>query len=252
MTDQEPRIGTELQTTLTSGRQSALKTYQDLFIGRRSLWATFKYEAIVRLCQGTSGAWGLFWRKVLYRRLFRQARGVVFGRNVTVRHGRKITIGRGTVIDDDVVLDAKGPDTSHITIGENCYIGRGTILSCKGGSIEIGAASNFGAYCQIQAESPVIIGCDVLFAGYVYVVAGGNHDFIRIDIPIIRQPMVRKGGIRIGDDCWLAARVTVLDGAHVGRGSVIGAGAIVTKPIPDYSVAFGAPAVVRINRQGEG
>lgn len=250
MPDEPPRTGTELQTALTTRRQSALRTYQDLFIGRRTLAATLKYEFIMRLSQGTSGAWGLFLRKVLFRRLFKRARGVVFGRNVTVRHGGKIEIGRGTVIDDDVVLDAKGGDASHITIGENCYIGRGTILSLKGGSIEIGDRSNFGAYCQIQAEGPVTVGRDVLFASYVYVVAGGNHGFMRLDLPIIRQASASQTGIRIGDDCWLAARVVVLDGAHVGQGSVIGAGAVVTKPIPDYSIAMGMPAVVKANRKG--
>lgn len=242
--------GTALQTALTARRRSPLRTYQDLFIGQPGLLPMLKYELVVRLCQRTPGAWGLLLRRLIYPCLFKRARGVTFGADVTVRHGHKISIGRGTVIDDGVVLDAKGSETSHITIGDHCYIGRGTILSCKGGSIEIGENANFGAYCQVQAESPVAIGRDVLFASYVYVVAGGSHDFMRLDIPIIRQPMVTKGGIRIGDDCWLGARVVVLDGAHIGRGSVVGASATVTKPLPDYSVAIGTPAKVKISRKG--
>jgi len=250
MAENAPRVGTAMQDLLTRGRQSPMRTYQDLFIGRRSLAATLKYELIMHLCQRTPGALGLWLRKVLYPRLFRRARGVTFGANVTVRHAHKISIGRGTVIDEGVVLDAKGGEACHITIGEHCFIGRGTILSCKGTSIEIGDNANIGAYCQIQAESPVIIGRDFLAASYVYIVAGGNHDFLRLDIPIIRQSLVRKGGIRIGDDCWLAARVLVLDGAHIGTGCVVGASATVTKPLPDYSVAMGTPAKVRANRRG--
>lgn len=243
----DERIGTAMQDRLA--RRSAFRNYQDLFIGRRGLWPLLKHEGIMHLCQRTSGAWGLFWRKVLYRRLFKRAKGVIFGPNVTVRHGHKIEIGPGTVIDEGVVLDAKGDQSSHITIGANCYLGRGTILSCKGACIELGDNANLGAYCQIQAESPVIVGRDFLAASYVYIVAGGNHDFIRLDIPINRQALVRKGGVRIGDDVWLGARVVVLDGAHIGRGCVVGASATVTKPLPDYSVAIGSPAKVRINRQ---
>jgi len=248
MSDHGQRTGTALQDKLA--RQSPFRNYQDLFVGKRGLWPLLKYELVVRFCTNTSGAWGLFWRRVLFKWLLKKARGVVFGNHVTLRHPHKISIGEGTVIDDGVVLDAKGGETSHITIGRNCYIGRGTVLSCKGGSIEIGDHGNLGTYCQIQAESPVVIGRDALFASYVYIVAGGNHDFMRLDIPINRQILIKKGGIRIGDDCWLAARAVVLDGAHLGRGCVIGASTTVTKPLPEYSVAMGTPARVRINRKG--
>ena len=250
MPQDAPRIGTEMQDILVRSARSPMRTYQDLFIGNRSLADTIRYELVMHLCQRTPGALGLWLRRHLYPLLLKSARGVTFGAGVTLRHPRKISIGPGTVIDDGVVLDAKGGGDSHITIGRNCFIGRGTILSCKGGSIEIGENANLGAYCQIQAESPVVIGRDFLAASYVYIVAGGNHDFLRLDIPINRQRLIRKGGIRIGDDCWLAARVVVLDGAHIGNGCVVGACATVTRPLPEYSVAMGTPAKVRANRKG--
>lgn len=51
-------------------------------------------------------------------------------------------------------------------------------------------------------------------------------------------------GIVIEDDCWLGTGVKILDGVTIGKGSVIGAGAVVTKNIPSYSVAVGVPAKV--------
>ncbi len=54
--------------------------------------------------------------------------------------------------------------------------------------------------------------------------------------------MKTKGPLVIGPNCWLGARVTVLDGANIGEHCVIGAGAVVTKPIPRDSLALGVPA----------
>jgi acetyltransferase-like isoleucine patch superfamily enzyme len=74
-----------------------------------------------------------------------------------------------------------------------------------------------------------------------------NHKFDRIDIPIRLQGVSRQG-ITIEDDCWVGANVTFLDGAHVGRGCVIGAGSVVKGTIPPYSVIAGAPAKVLRSR----
>jgi acetyltransferase-like isoleucine patch superfamily enzyme len=56
------------------------------------------------------------------------------------------------------------------------------------------------------------------------------------------QPSLKKGGIVIQDDCWLGASVIVLDGISLEKGCVIGAGAVITKSIPAYSVVAGVPA----------
>ena len=60
----------------------------------------------------------------------------------------------------------------------------------------------------------------------------------------IRLQGIRANGIKIEDDVWLGVGSTVLDGVTIGKGSVIGAGAVVTKNIPPYSVAVGVPANV--------
>ena len=97
------------------------------------------------------------------------------------------------------------------------------------------------------------IGDNCLFAAHGYLVAGGNHDMSRTDIPIIQQPSVSRGGITIEPNVWLGARVTVLDGVTIGRDSVVGAGAVVTHDIPPFAVAAGVPArVIRDRRAGGG
>ncbi len=70
-----------------------------------------------------------------------------------------------------------------------------------------------------------------------------SHNFSDPNIPINQQGLTCKG-ILIEDDCWLGTGVRVLDGVTIGRGSIVGAGAVVTKSLPPYSIAVGVPARV--------
>ena len=62
------------------------------------------------------------------------------------------------------------------------------------------------------APADIIIARDVTIAAYCYLLAGGNHEFDRIDLPVLEQPSYHKGGVSIGAGSWRAAKVTVLDG----------------------------------------
>jgi acetyltransferase-like isoleucine patch superfamily enzyme len=114
----------------------------------------------------------------------------------------------------------------NLQVGENSGWNRGTWINAMGG-VEIGSNVIIGPYCIIQT---------------------GNHRFDQIDKPIRLQGYV-KDPVRIGDDCWLGANVIVLPGVTIGRGSVIGAGSVVTQDIPPYSVAVGNPARVVKSRK---
>src|SRR6185503_9440510 len=131
-----------------------------------------------------------------------------------------------------------------ITLGANVVLGRNTVLSCKGGSIVIGDNTNISVNCTVISETSVRIGANVLFAAYCYVIAGGNHGTDRTDIAIIQQDSVSKGGVVIEDNAWLGADVKVLDGVNIGRDSVAGAGSVVVRNIPAFTVATGMPAKV--------
>ncbi len=217
--------------------------YADLFLGEQGAWRLVRFELITLLFSSLPGALGLAMRKVFYPSLFRQVgRGVVFGRNVTIRHPHKISLGSNVFIDDNVVLDAKGEGNKGLHVGDNVYIGRNTILSCKNGSILIEDYVNISANCSLLSETEIRLGRYCFLAGHCYLVAGGNHSFDDLETPIMFQPSLSKGGIQIADDVWLGAGVIVLDGVSVGQGCVVGAGAVVTQPLSDYSVAVGSPA----------
>ena len=233
------------QKTLMDPKKGAARKYRDLFVGPGGFPFFLKYEIITTLFTSIPGALGFALRKFFFRRLFASVgRGVVFGRNMTLRHPRKIKIGNGVVFDDNTVLDAKGIDNTGIRIGDHVMVGRNTIISCKGGDIEIGDFANIGSNNTLLSESVLNIGKFVFTAGQTYMVAGGNHSFDRKDIPIWHQPSVSKGGIVIEDDVWIGASVTVVDGVKIRTGCVIGAGSVVHRNLPPYTVALGNPLAI--------
>jgi acetyltransferase-like isoleucine patch superfamily enzyme len=232
-----------VQKELIEKKGSFFSKYSTLFLGQKGFFLFLRYECVILLFSGMPGALGFFLRKIFYPSLFKKVgKGVVFGRNITLRHPKKITIGANTFIDDNVVLDAKGEENEGISIGENVYVGRNSILSCKEGSIYLDDFCNISANCMLLSETEIRLGKYCFLAGQCYLVAGGNHTFDDISTPIMFQPSYSKGGIQVGEDVWLAAGVIVLDGANVGRGTVVGAGSVVTESLPEYCIAVGSPA----------
>jgi acetyltransferase-like isoleucine patch superfamily enzyme len=113
----------------------------------------------------------------------------------------------------------------------------------QGGSITIGAGSRVHRGCHLIAYlAPIQIGCDVgiaqncAFYSYNHGIAPGE--------PISKQPLQTRGPIVIDDHAWLGVGVIVLSGVRIGKGAVIGAGAVVTDDIPDGAIALGVPARV--------
>jgi acetyltransferase-like isoleucine patch superfamily enzyme len=231
------------QKDLLDEKKGAVSKYRELFLGKVSFFFFLKYELVMLMFSWVPGALGFALRKWFFRGLFKKVgRGVVFGRNMTIRHPKKIEIGDNVVFDDNTVIDAKGEANSGLKIGNNVLVGRNTTISCKGGDIEIGDFSNIGPGNTIISESTLKIGKYVFTAGHVYMIAGGNHSFDRKDIPIWHQPSVSKGGIIMEDDIWIGASSTILDGVKIGTGAIIGAATLVHKRIKPYTVNLGVPA----------
>lgn len=232
-----------VQKELIEKKRSFFSKYSTLFLGQKGFFAFVRYECVILLFSGMPGALGFLLRKMFFPSLFKHVgKGVVFGRNVTVRHPKKIAIGDNTFIDDNVVLDAKGAENEGIRIGANVYVGRNTILSCKEGSITLEDYCNLSANCMLLSETAITLGKYCFLAGQCYLVAGGNHSFEDTAVPIMFQPSYSKGGIAVGEDVWLGAGVIVLDGATIGKGTVVGAGAVVTESLPESCIAVGSPA----------
>jgi len=121
--------------------------------------------------------------------------------------------------------------------GEDACISFGTIISGPGARIGRGVYT--GAYCCL---GEVALEDDVLLATGVSVMNGSRqHGIGRTDVPVRLQPGVMES-VTIGRGSWIGERAAVL--ADVGVGCVIGTGAVVTKPVPDYAIAVGVPAKV--------
>ena len=106
----------------------------------------------------------------------------------------------------------------------------------------IGSGCVFGYNNHITAIRDVVIEDQVLTANNVYI-SDNLHSYENINVPVMHQPVRFKKPVMIGRGSWIGENVCII-GASVGRNCVIGANAVVTRDIPDYSVAVGAPAVV--------
>ncbi len=138
-----------------------------------------------------------------------------------------------------VILRISTPGS--IKIGQNCGIGDYSRIRCFGlGQIKIGKNVSINEYAIIHSGQMIKIGDNVTLGAFCYI-NDTNHSFEKKDRPINLQEW-KAQGIEIEDDVWLGANVTVLDGVKIGKGAVVGAGAVVTKNIDSYSVAVGVPA----------
>lgn len=242
------RYEDKIQKEIFSDDRSKVAKYINLFVGKKGFWSLLKYEIITFMFQDMRGAIGIFFRNLFYPFLFKKVgKGVNFGKSITVRHPHKISIGNNVAIDDYCVLDAKGLDNNCITIGDNVFIGRGSILSCKNGDIILENNVNIGFNSEIFSGSRVVIGENTLIAAYVYII-GGGHDYSRIDIPISEQEKPSHG-IKVEKNCWIGASALIFDGVTIGQDTIIGAGALVSKNIPPFSIATGMPARVARSRK---
>jgi virginiamycin A acetyltransferase len=119
----------------------------------------------------------------------------------------------------------------------------GTIFSHP--TAEVGRTVYVGPYCCL---GDVTLEDDVLIGSHVSIANGGTqHGIDRLDIPVREQPGTWPR-VTIGRDTWIGDRAVVL--ADVGKHCVIGAGSVVSNPIPDYAIAVGVPARVVRYREG--
>ncbi len=120
--------------------------------------------------------------------------------------------------------------------GRGAGVERGVYFGI-GNHIAVGAYSGIGIDARLHGPGNITVGDHMMFAPDVVIVTG-NHRFGDVGEPIQGQ-----GGdvapVVIEDDVWIGIRVTILPGVTIGRGSVIGAGAVVTKDIPPFAIVGG-------------
>jgi maltose O-acetyltransferase len=124
--------------------------------------------------------------------------------------------------------------------GKNLNVEYGAFFH-SGSTISIGDNSGIGVKAHVSGT--ITIGNDVMM-GKDVIIMTVNHTFDRTDIPMNRQGFGKEKPVVIEDDVWICDRVIILPGVRVGKGSILGAGAVVTKDVPEYAIVGGMPAKV--------
>lgn len=175
------------------------------------------------------------------RRLFlKEAHGMLLvGKGVRISHGKHIHCGKNVKFED--YSEIHGLCSEGLNFGDYVTISRGVMIrpsSYYGGDYGIGLTmgehSSIGPYGYIGCSGKITIGKNVMFGPKCSLFAE-NHNFSDTEVSIKSQGVNQKG-ITIEDDCWIGSNVTILDGVTIGKGSVIGAGTLVTKDVPAGSV----------------
>ncbi len=142
-----------------------------------------------------------------------------------ISHPELITIGKGTQIlaESRIQLYPELVEKQpHLVIGENCF---------------------FGYRLCILGGADITIGKMVLMASDITVVSENHGIDPENELPYMKQQL-QIAPVSIGDNCWIGDKVIILPGVTIGEGCVIGAGSVVSKSIPEYSIAVGNPARV--------
>ncbi len=184
-------------------------------------------------------------RGLMLKPFLGRSRGLIFvGRRVTIKHKRKIQIGRSAQIGRNVEINAL--TRRGIIIGDNFTLksnsiidGTGVIRNLGEGLI-IGNNVGISQNCFIQIRGYVEIGNNVILGPNVSVFSE-NHKF---DDPgkYINEQGEKRVGVKIGDGVWIGTGAIILDGVSIGKHSVIAAGSVVNKNVPERSVYGGVPA----------
>ena len=157
---------------------------------------------------------------------------------------KKIKIGNNFCVDRYCYIDALSIE--GIILGNNVSIGKYTCIECSGTlknlgkGLIVGNNVGLGTHGFFGCAGGIEIGDDTILGNYVSL-HSENHIYTDAHSPIRLQGVSRKG-IKIGKGCWIGSKTTILDGAEIGDGCIIAAGAVVRGKIESYSVIGGVPA----------
>lgn len=189
-------------------------------------------------------AWNQLYKLFLWQRRFVvRSKGVELGRDVKLGSGVDFNLG-GSYRNTLRPLISKG----KIQIGDQGWIENGAVLWAFDGSIRAGNHVFLGPYVTIYGHGGVEIGDDTLVSMKATILSS-NHQ-IPDRSRHIRWESSELLPTKIGRDVWIGANAVILGGVTIGDGCVVGAGAVVTKDLPAYSVAMGVPAKVVRSRSG--
>ena len=174
----------------------------------------------------------------------RNPQGAMLRSGVRFSNLSKITWGKFMKLGNGVYLSAIS--TKGIILGNNVSIGDysrvivSTTFNNLNGYIKIGHNVGIGEFAYLGGAGGLEIGNDCIVGQY-FSCHPENHNHSEIETPIRLQGVTHQG-IKIGDNCWIGSKVTILDGVRIDNGTIIAAGAVVTRSFPENSIIGGVPA----------
>lgn len=160
---------------------------------------------------------GILLRLYAWRALFKKCGNARFGTDLTFSGMANMCLGKEVRIGKACFLSAQN---GKLTLGDNTAISPCTHLGADHGEILIGAYVAIGPCCVLRAA---------------------NHNFKKINVPIMLQGH-DFGRIIIDDDVWIGANCVITPNVHIGHGAIVGAGAVVTRDVEAWSIVGGVPA----------
>ncbi len=178
------------------------------------------------LIQGVPGRVGRLMRRVYFKAVFKKS-----GSNLSISNNVEISCPR------------------NIKVGNNVsFLSGGVLRACDRAELSIGDFFSANGNVRIIADcgGRIVIGNNIMI-GPNTVIRSSNHIFSRLDIPMNTQGHT-AGDILIGNDVWIAANVVILPNVKIGAHSIVAAGAVVNKDVPEYAIVAGVPAKVIATR----
>ena len=157
------------------------------------------------------------------------------------------SIGNGTLICPPL----QSFNIKEMHVGNNSRISEHCWIQCINNyqgrefapELKIGDDVHIGRFAHIIACGKMKIGNGVVIAERVYI-SDNLHGFEDLDSPIMQQPLKLPGPVIIEDEVWIGNGACILPNVTIGKHSIIGSNAVVTKDIPPYCVAAGVPAKI--------
>lgn len=157
-----------------------------------------------------------------------------------IKHGSNFYVGYGCYIN---ALSKNGLICGYnVSMGYHTYLVLSGSLHNLADSMKIGNNVGLGSHgCYGVGVGCLEIGDNTILGNYVSI-HPENHITDKLDVPIRLQGVTSKGGVKIGQNCWIGAKVTILDGTIIGNGCIVAAGAVVKGTFPDNCIIGGVPA----------
>lgn len=191
--------------------------------------------------------WVQFWSffrglKLIFN--FKNPKGMLLGKRVSFFNTSKMKWGKFLRLGNDVCVSALAKQ--GIEFGDNVSIGAfsriivSTSFNNIGEKIKIGNNVGIGEFAYLGGSGGLEIGDECIVGQYLSC-HPENHNYVDLETSIRYQGVNRKG-IRIGKNCWIGSKVTILDGVEIGDGCILAAGSVITKSFPENSIIGGVPA----------